>query len=295
MPIYMSMDRTDFSRREWLAGTVALAATAIAGPAHARPAFSSRRISVVVRGSGPDVILIPGLTAARTIWNGTVTALPGYRYHLVQVAGFAGDPPQDNGAGPVVLPVAQEIVRYMIASALQSPAIIGHSMGGLIALMIATKWPSRAGRTMVVDMLPAAVDGLGGSVAGMKPLADGLRDALTGSPEGRQLLNSLMGMFGGPPTSGAGASDSGVVARALHDIATTDLRPALSRITHPLSVVYATVPGARYDAATVDRLYRSAYANARGAKLEYIAGSGHMIMFDQPQRFRASLRAFLKA
>jgi pimeloyl-ACP methyl ester carboxylesterase len=48
---------------------------------------------VAVRGSGPDVILIPGLSASRGIWSSTVAAVPGYRYHLVQVAGFAGTAP----------------------------------------------------------------------------------------------------------------------------------------------------------------------------------------------------------
>ena len=61
-----------------------------------RPAFNPTRFSVVVKGSGPDVILIPGLTASRSVWEGTVAAVPGYRYHLVQVAGFAGEPVRGN-------------------------------------------------------------------------------------------------------------------------------------------------------------------------------------------------------
>ena len=124
----------------------------------------------------------------------------------------------------------------------------------------------------------------------MRPLANGLRDVLTGSPEGRQLFGSLMGMFSPPAQT---KSDPDMVARALHDIALTDLRPELARITTPLSVVYATVPGAQYDAATVDRIYRDAYRTAPKAQLQRIAGAGHMIMTDQPQRFSATLKSFL--
>lgn len=282
----------DLTRREWLTGMAAFAAT-VPSLATAATPFKSGRISVVTRGQGPDVILIPGLTAARTMWNSTVAALPGYRYHLVQIAGFAGDPPLDNKSGAILVPVAEEVVRYIIASGLKAPAIVGHSMGGLLALLIATRWPARAGRTMVIDMLPAPTEGLGSSVAGVKPLAEGLRNVLTSSPEGRQVFGSLMDMFGVPTKSEAGGSDADVVARSLHEIALTDLRPELSRISHPISVLYSTIPGARYDGATVQRLYRAAYANARGANLQYIAGSGHMIMYDQPKLFQKALRTFL--
>ena len=69
-----------------------------ANAAAAQPsaAFTSDRISVETRGSGPDVVLIPGLTSSPRAWESTVAAVPGYRYHLVQVAGFAGAPAEAN-------------------------------------------------------------------------------------------------------------------------------------------------------------------------------------------------------
>lgn len=281
------------SRRTLLISGVAVAGTALVPPALAATAsFASTRLSVVVRGNGPDVILIPGLTASRDIWNTTVAALPGYRYHLIQVAGFAGDAARGNVSGPVVEPVAQEIVRYIIANGLKAPALVGHSMGGLIALMIAARWPTRPGRVMVVDMLPAPAAGFGMSVAGLRPLVDGLRDSLTGTPEGRRTLDSLMGMFA-PPANPAPKSDSGVVARAMHDIAVTDLSLELPRISAPLTVLYATIPGVQRDPATVDGAYRTGYAKAPRVHLRRIPGSGHMIMLDQPLAFRSELKTFL--
>ncbi|HEX8380370.1 MAG TPA: alpha/beta hydrolase, partial [Allosphingosinicella sp.] len=131
----------------------ALVSALSAAPAGAAPTTPAR-ISVEVRGSGPDVILIPGLSASRGVWNGTVAAMPGYRYHLIQVAGFAGTPAAGNSAGQVAAPVADEIAGYIAANNLLRPAIVGHSMGGSIAMMIAARHPARAGRVMVVDMLP---------------------------------------------------------------------------------------------------------------------------------------------
>ncbi|HEV2865188.1 MAG TPA: alpha/beta hydrolase, partial [Allosphingosinicella sp.] len=71
----------------------------------AAPRFEPTRFSVQVRGEGPDVILIPGLTSGRQVWNATVNAVPGYRYHLIQVAGFAGEAARGNAQGPMVAPL----------------------------------------------------------------------------------------------------------------------------------------------------------------------------------------------
>ena len=256
----------------------------------AAPAFAPKRFSVVVKGSGPDVILIPGLASSRDIWSGTVAAVPGYRYHLVQVAGFAGDPARGNAQGPVVAPLADEIARYIAAKGLKQPAIVGHSMGGTVAMMVAARNPARAGKVMVVDMLPEPAGLLGSSAMGVSGLAQSLR-GLTATPGGRQLVGSLIGMFGNGDVA-TSRSDTDVVARATHELATIDLRPELRKMSAPLTVVYAAVDPR--DAVLVDHSYASGYAAKKGAKLVRIDRSGHMIMRDQPQAFRAALGKFLR-
>src|SRR3546814_542370 len=215
-------------RRDFLFTAAAASVAALVPPAFAAPTrFASSRISVVVQGSGPDVVLIPGLTASRDRWQGTVAAMPGYRYHLVQVAGFAGTPAGGNASGKVVAPVAAEIARYIDEANLRTPDLIGHSMGGTLAMMIAARHPAAVGRVMVVDMLPAPAGLLGSSAEAIRPLADALAGVLTSSPGGRQLLESLVGGFGA--SDDAARSDSDVVARAMHDSALTALTAELER------------------------------------------------------------------
>jgi pimeloyl-ACP methyl ester carboxylesterase len=134
--------------------TLAPAQTQTAPAATAPKPFAPMRFSAEVVGSGPDVILIPGLTASREVWRGTVNAVPGYRYHLIQVAGFAGAPARGNAQGEVIAPLAAEIARYIDANRLRGASIVGHSMGGTVAMMVAARHPGRAGKVMVVDMLP---------------------------------------------------------------------------------------------------------------------------------------------
>ena len=280
------------NRRIFLAAALALGLAGSAPPtlaaATATPRFEPTRFSVQVRGTGPDVILIPGLTSGREMWNCTVAALPGYRYHLVQVAGFAGEPARANARGPVVEPLAEEIARYISARGLDHPAIVGHSMGGTIALMIGERHPTLAGRIMVVDMTPEPAGLFGGSATGS--LANSLRNWIS-TPGGRRLFGSLLDAFSPPDTSN-GRSDPDVVAQSMHELSNMDLGPQLPRIRAPLTVVYASAD--RQARPIVDRSFAAAYAPARGARLIRIDNSGHMVMLDQPARFNAELRTFLQ-
>ena len=62
------------------------------------PLVAGKRITVKVEGSGPDVVLIPGLSSPRAVWDTTAKRLKGrYRLHLVEVRGFGG-----GDAGPVL-------------------------------------------------------------------------------------------------------------------------------------------------------------------------------------------------
>jgi pimeloyl-ACP methyl ester carboxylesterase len=274
----------------YVSTTVPAAAGAAAPVAVPRPAaFKPTRFSVEVRGSGPDVILIPGLASSRDVWNGTAAGVPGYRYHLIQVAGFAGTPAGGNARGKVVAGVAHEIARYVASNGLKRPALVGHSMGGTVALMLAARRPELVGKVMVVDMTPQPAGFVGSSAAGVRGLADALQ-ALTATPNGRRLVESAVEMFGGPQP-GDRRSDTDVVARATHELAVTDLTAELSRIKAPLTVMYA-VPNAEQRAALKER-YEAAYRAKRDARLVRIEGSGHMIMFDQPAKFRAELKSFL--
>ncbi|HEX8526664.1 alpha/beta fold hydrolase [Allosphingosinicella sp.] len=274
-------------RRHFLAGLGAAMATASCSPSAGQPArpFEPTRFSVEVRGTGPDVILIPGLTAGRDVWAGTVAAVPGYRYHLVQIGGMAGEPVRGNADGAIVQPLAEELSRY-IASRNLRPAVVGHSMGGTLGMMVAARWPGRVGKLMVVDMLPQPTGLIGSSADRMRGLADSLR-GIASSPGGRRLFGSLIGSFGTDSRS-----DPDVVGRALHELASIDLTPDLPRIGVPMTIVYASADARAR--ASADGSYRQAYSGARGARFVRIDDSGHMIMFDQPARLHSAVREFLE-
>ena len=271
----------------------------------AAPAFTSDRISVEVRGEGPDVVLIPGLSSHPQVWESTVAAIPGYRYHLVHVAGFAGKPAGANASGAVIEPVAGEIARYIREARLERPALVGHSMGGSWAMAVAGRNPDLASLVMVVDMIPYMGFLFGGpnaTVDSLRPVAEQIRRgfATQDAEARRRTVEQTIGTMVRTETlrprviEQSLASDRAVSGQAFYELILLDLRPELRNIRVPLKVLWVHPPNAPVGPEMMEQAYRLSYANAPQAELQRIADSYHFIMFDQPELFQRELREFLQ-
>ena len=291
-------------RRGFIALAAALVLAACASAPDA-PSFSSDRISVVARGSGQDVIFIPGLSSSRDVWNTTADALgPGYRVHLVQLNGFAGAPVGGAGEGPVAAPAAEEIARYIREAGLERPAVIGHSMGGSIGMMLAARHPDAVGKLMVVDMFPFMGAMFGGPNATreqLTPTADQIRAAMVAAPQGvvspqvEATIASMVRTESARPMiiEHSRASDNTVSANAFHELIVTDLRPELANIDVPFTTLYVIPPAAPITAEQYDMFMRASYANIPQARIVKIENSYHFIMIDQFDRYMSEVRTFL--
>lgn len=286
------------------------AAFAVATPAQSA---EPNRFSVVTVGNGPDVILIPGLSSPRAVWLSTAERLKStHRVHLIQLKGF-GEPAGPNASGPVLQPFVDELGAYIADRKLDRPAVIGHSMGGLAALMLAADRPSLPGKVMVVDALPFIGILFGAAnVDAIRPQATQMRDMLVGNaarqapvfsapdcpatlpaPSKPQGTMSNSGEGNCLVRYGAGASDLKVVGQAMYDDMVTDMTPRLKLITAPVTMLYPQ-DDRLLTATAAAKTYGDAYAGLPSAKLVPIAGSYHFIMQDQPAKFAAQLDAFLK-
>jgi pimeloyl-ACP methyl ester carboxylesterase len=302
----MSMSLSTFTRRGLLASGICFAALALApalAPVFAAD-FKSDRINVTVEGEGSDVILIPGLNSSPRVWREMVKAVPGHRYHLVQVSGFAGQARGGNTEGAVAAPVAEEIVRYIAASGLKKPAVIGHSMGGTIGLMLAARHPDLPSRLMVVDMIPflGALFGPPGTTsASIKPMADSMLVQMRApeSPARAARAAATIDSMVDTVAMRQGAlddsrkSDPDVSARAYHELVVTDVTPELGRISVPTTVLYVVPKGIGLTDEKMDAVYKAAYAPLKGVTLKRIPASAHFIMWDQAEKFQAEVKGFL--
>ena len=292
-------------------GAHAPAAPAAHGHGHEHANFESGRFHVRVDGpehASGDVILIPGLSSSPEVWDALTEELKGrYRIHRIHVQGFAGAAPKDNAEGPVSAPVAEDIARYIREQGLEKPAVIGHSMGGTIGMMLAARHPDSVGKLMVVDMVPFmgamfAQPGTTPTAESVAPVADMIHQGMANSPRDQyqaQADAQIVGMINteslrAGPLEDSRNSDQKVSAAAFRELIVTDLRPELARITAPTTVLYVKFNDPRMTEEMVDGIYRGSFATLPGATLKRIDDSAHFIMLDQPAIFAAEVNAFLE-
>ena len=263
------------------------------------------RFSDEVVGKGPEVVFIPGLASSRTTWKATAERLRGnYRLHLIQVAGFSGEPARANATGEVVVPTAEAIDAYLVEQKLSPAALVGHSLGGTMVLYLAQKRPEHLRKALVVDALPfyaVAMMGPDASVEQVKPMATKIRDARwdgDNAAYGKSMEPQIARMVTAPAdramvVNWSVQSDHGVVMRALYDDLTLDLRPGLATMKTPIILLYPDNTPAAAPEGMMDKMYPPIFAPAATIKTQRIDKSLHFIMLDQPQAFATALDGFL--
>lgn len=285
----------------------ALAASTLNWPGAARAAqpieHRFAHISIVSEGRGSPVVLIPGLSTPRSVWDGIAPELA--RNHLVllvQINGFAGDDPGSNLQAGILKGAVEDLHSYLAASRLGPARIVGHSLGGLAALELAKAHPEDASALMIVDSLPYVGDIFvpGATVAQLEPRAKMIRDQMaagygTSDPSAAQRVASGMALDSGAQAKIAQwveKSDSRVSGEAMYEDMTTDLRPDMASITTPITLVFPYSKAMPKERA--EPFYHDEYARAPKITFVPVADSAHFVMLDQPQAFEAALADFVK-
>ncbi len=293
-----------------------LAALALAGAAAAQTSTDPNRLfadsKLVVRdrfsdeivGKGPDLILIPGLASSRVTWKATAERLRGhYRLHLIQIAGFAGEPARANAGGEVLIPTAEAIDAYLVEQKLTPATLIGHSLGGTTILYLAEKHGDHLKKALMVDALPffGGMQDPKATSDSVKPQAQRIIDGTAASkaPATKAMLAPQMAAMSKDAatrdmvTEWGVASDRMVVAHAMYDDLTLDLRAGLTSIKTPITLVYPDDVPIGTPAGMMEKIYPALYAPAPTVKTVLVANSLHFVMLDQPAAFNTALDAFL--
>jgi pimeloyl-ACP methyl ester carboxylesterase len=278
-------------------------ATACAAPAAAR-LIQMDHISVEVVGEGAPVILIPGLSTPRAVWDGVTPELAkAHRVYRVQVNGFGGDDPRANLQPGLIAGIVADLHKLIGDEKIAGAAVIGHSMGGFSGLILARDHPADVGKLMIVDSLPfiGAMFAPGATVAMVEPQARSMRDQMAasyGQPLPDAVVQQIVATNAIKPDSQARIAawlrpaDMRVSAVAMYEVMTTDVRGDLARITVPITMLYPSSAYLPKDRA--DALYRGEYAAAPHVTFVNVPDSGHFIMLDQPEAFASALTGFLK-
>ncbi len=274
--------------------------SASAASVEAAPATS---FIVEVSGKGKPIIFIPGLASSGEVWKATVAQFSNrYECHVITLAGFAGVAPITT---PLLSTVQKELVEYIDAKHLDHPIIVGHSLGGFLALRIGADSPSKVGRLVIVDSLPAlgAVQMPDITPEQLKSMAGRMRDGMKSQnaatfAEGQR--RSIASMVTKPEdverVLGWGRkSDGATVINAMHDLIATDLRADISRIKSPTLVLGTWIAYKDYTTrAAVEETFKTQYKKLDGVTIEVADTARHFIMYDDPKWMVERMEKFLK-
>lgn len=252
-----------------------------------------------------DVVLVHGLAASPETWERAVEHLgETCRLHLVHLRGFAGEMASPNRRpGDYLQPLAEELAAYLRIHAGGPAAVCGHSMGGIVSLILARDHPNQVDRLMVVDV-PAFFSVLitpfatGSSIA---PFASMTRRRYLENDDRKfeeELRRAADGLVQHPIARERVVhwgllSDRAQTADVMAEVMTTDLRSDLRLIRLPTDIVYAWDRAGHATRAGLDQTYASAYANLSAKRLLRIDDARHYLMFDQPDIFYNAVRDWL--
>ncbi|KUG09813.1 hypothetical protein ASU33_19270 [Solirubrum puertoriconensis] len=281
-----------------LAAQPAAAAHAADNPA-AHPNFTVR-----VVGKGQPVLLIPGLTCPGAVWDETVARYQQqYQCHIVSLAGFGGEAAPAS-TDNLLLNVRDQLLTYIKTQKLQRPAIIGHSLGGFMALWLSATQPEAIGPLVIVDSLPfmSAIQNPNLTAEMAKPMAEGMRQQMSRGPmpaaQQRQMVASMITDTARQTVAARWGrlSHPATVGQAMYDMSTTDLRQDIARIQQPVLVLGAWAGYKQFGSTkeSTRAIFEQQYTKLPQHRIEMSEAGRHFLMWDDQQWFFAQTDAFLQ-
>ncbi|MDN2673407.1 alpha/beta hydrolase [Janthinobacterium sp. SUN026] len=283
--------------------TLILLSTALL--AGASQAAAPQAFTVEVTGQGRPLILIPGLASSGEVWQATVARLCGpqaaHQCHVLTLAGFAGVAPIE---GDLLAQAEQQLADYIGTRKLGQPTIIGHSLGGFLALKMAIDHPAQTGKLVIVDSLPA----LGATqlpsitpeqlqaMSQQMQAAMRAQDAAAASASQRR---TVAAMASAPADVeriiGWGQrSDRETVIKAMGTLMASDLRQDVAKVQSPTLVLGTWIAYKDYaPRAAIEATFQQQYAQLPGVQIALADTARHFIMYDQPDWMFGQIEQFL--
>lgn len=271
------------------------------GTASAQKTEKHSAFEVTVTGNGPDLLLIPGATCGGEVWDATVEKYKtNFTCHVFTLAGYAGVPALAEA--PMLPKIKDAILEY--ANDLQRPVVMGHSIGGFLALQMAAERPNAFSKVIVADALPF--------------LAGANNPAMTEEVMKKMPVEPMLAQYEGMDTASFEAmqnqvigsmiknkeyhalalkwsveSDRKAMAYTMHEMMGTDLRDDIASIEAPVLVLGAWEKSYPFPKEKQHEIYAQQYAAVKNCKVVMADDARHFIMYDAPEWYFEQLDGFL--
>ena len=253
-------------------------------------------IEVQAVGKGEPVLLLPGFTCSGEVWSETVEKISqNHECHLVTYAGFGDVPAIDT---LWLKTIKADLDDYIKEHKFSNLTIVGHSMGGTLALWLASEKKTEIENLFIVDALPC--------MGAMMIPNYSSENISYDTPYNRNLLNMKDDEFTGMAMNFARymskstskhqqiadwiiKSDRKTYVYGYTDLLKLDLREQISNIESQVVILAAANPSK----SMVEGVYNSQYAALENKEIVYVENAAHFIMFDQFDAYIKELKQII--
>lgn len=271
-------------------------------------AVGQQQVSFAVEksGQGRPLIFIHGLFGAAGIWQEAVDHYKkDYTCYNLTLPGFGGQPAVMSDS--ILRRVTHDLAAFIRQEKLEKPVIIGHSLGGWLALQLGSMYPELPGKIVVVSMgpFPAAFFlGHKATVDSSRGIAQQMKTGITSTPRSglRQyqlpFMKAMIRDTGKIPMALdiAMLADLPTQGQVMYELYTTDLRPEMKKVKAPVLVLGDWAGSVQYG-VTHQRLRENLaeqYKLTPKLQIEISDNAYHFIMLDEPVWFYEQTDAFIR-
>lgn len=247
-------------------------------------------------GQGKPILFLPGFATPGSIWKETVANLHIERKsYFFSYAGF-------NGNDPIEMPwysnIKKAIITYITDNNLQDILIIGHSMGGNLAVDIAAELPNKVSKIILVEALPCMREVMMPNIPAESLYYDNPYNTQMLEMDQVQFKNIAMLMASNMTlkeekkkviTDWILEADRKTWVYGYTDLLKLDLRNILPKVPCETLILGASFP----DVNIAKENYEKQYKNLSNKTILMASNSKHFLMFDQPEWFYKAVNDFL--
>ena len=266
------------------------------GPVDTPPSFAEVQLPTGVRmryavqgsPSGRPVILLHGYSDSGFSWSRALPLFPSdLRVYALDLRGHGGTSRPETGYR--LADMADDVIAFLDAQGIRSAAVVGHSMGSLVAQHVAARAPARVSRLVLVGSTPGVNQELARSLAETLDAMDGaVSEEFAREFQASTIFQPVPAEFFRGVVATSLSLPLPVWKAVLAGFSGPDNGADLARISSPTLLLWGA-RDAYFLRADQDALLQA----IAGSRLLPYAETGHAPHWERPEQFVRDLVAFL--